>query len=133
MSFDGNIPRYATLLHPILTRLFRMAGYACGCFVFCTRHAFKAAGGFDEKLYASEEISLSRALKRQGRFVVLRESVTTSGRKLRTYSGAEVLRIFGRFAVRGPGSLRRREGLDLWYGERRVDPEMIPASEPLNK
>ena len=129
VKFDGNIPRYAALLHPALTWLFRMAGYACGCFVFCRRQAFEAAGGFDEKLFASEEIALSRALKRQGRFVVLRESVTTSGRKLRTYSGAEVLRIFGSFAIRGPRSLRKREGLDLWYGERSVDPELIPSSE----
>ena len=95
VSFDGNIPLYATLLHPMLTWLFRIAGLACGCFVFCTRQAFEDAGGFDQKLYASEEIALSRALKRQGRFVVLRESVVTSGRKLRTYSGAEVLGIFG--------------------------------------
>jgi hypothetical protein len=64
------------------------------------------------------------ALKRRGRFVVLRESVTTSGRKLRTYTGAEVLLIFGRFALSGPRSLRKRDGLELWYGKRREDPEM---------
>jgi glycosyltransferase involved in cell wall biosynthesis len=125
VRFDGRIPRYAALLHPILTRLFRFAGFACGCFVFCTRAAFEATGGFNEELYASEEIAMSMALKRQGRFVVLRESVTTSGRKLRTYTGAEVLLIFGRFALSGPRSLRKRDGLELWYGKRREDPEMI--------
>jgi glycosyltransferase involved in cell wall biosynthesis len=73
VSFDGRLPRYAELVHPTLVRLFRATGLACGCFLFCTRRAFEAAGGFDEKLFASEEIAMSRALKRQGRFVVLRE------------------------------------------------------------
>jgi glycosyltransferase involved in cell wall biosynthesis len=124
VRFDGRIPRYAAILHPMLTMLFRFAGVACGCFVFCTRAAFEASGGFNEELYASEEVAMSMALKRRGRFVVLRESVTTSGRKLRTYTGAEVLLIFGRFALSGPRSLRKRDGLELWYGKRREDPEM---------
>jgi glycosyltransferase involved in cell wall biosynthesis len=132
VNFDGTIPRYAEVLHPILTVLFRIARLACGCFVFCTRETFDATGGFNEELYASEEIALSSALKRQGRFVVLREAVTTSGRKLRTYSGGEVLRIFGRFAITGPNSLRKRDGLELWYGDRRTDPE-LPAQDVFAK
>ena len=70
-----------------------------------------------------EEAALSRALHRQGRFVVLRETVTTSGRKLRAYSGREVLRVLLRLAVSGSNAVRRRETLDIWYGERRPDPE----------
>src|SRR5262249_40375003 len=79
VSFDERVPSYAMVMQPILVRMFRAAGFACGCFIFCTREAFDATGGFDEQLFASEEISMSRALKRQGRFVVLRESVKTSG------------------------------------------------------
>jgi glycosyltransferase involved in cell wall biosynthesis len=132
VRFDGSIPAYAAIIHPILTVLFRFAGLACGCFVFCTREAFEGTGGFDEKLYASEEIAFSVALKRQGPFIVLREWVTTSGRKLRTYTGGEVLRIFGKFAISGPKSLRKRDGLDLWYGKRREDPEMTRLSKSTN-
>jgi glycosyltransferase involved in cell wall biosynthesis len=120
--FDGEVPRYAEVISPILTRVFRAAGIACGCFVFCTRRAFEATGGFDEKLFASEEIALSRALRRQGRFVVLRESVISSGRKLRMYSGKEVLKVFGGILLSGPKGLQKREGLELWYGGRREDP-----------
>jgi glycosyltransferase involved in cell wall biosynthesis len=123
VSFDGRLPRYAELVHPTLVRLFRAAGLACGCFLFCTRRAFEAAGGFDEKLFASEEIAMSRALKRQGRFVVLRESVTTSGRKLRMYSGTQVLRLFAGLLLAGPKALRRRDGLEVWYGGAREDPD----------
>ena len=124
VSFDGPLPRYAELVHPTLVRLFRATGLACGCFLFCTRRAFEAAGGFDEKLFASEEIAMSRALKRQGRFVVLRESVTTSGRKLRMYSGKQVLRLFAGLLLAGPKALRRRDGLEVWYGGAREDPDL---------
>jgi hypothetical protein len=55
--------------------------------------------------------------------VILREAVTTSGRKLRTQSNREFLRLLARLALRGPRTLRDRRGLDLWYGERREDPE----------
>jgi hypothetical protein len=107
-----------------MVRIFRALGIACGCFLFCTRGAFDAAGGFDETLFASEEITMSRALKRQGRFVVLRESVTTSGRKLRMYSGKDVLRLFGSLLLAGPKALRSRDALEVWYGGRREDPDL---------
>jgi glycosyltransferase involved in cell wall biosynthesis len=122
VSFDGRLPRYAQLTFPMMVRIFRATGFACGCFLFCTRRAFDAAGGFDETLFVSEEITMSRALKRQGRFVVLRESVTSSGRKLRMYSGREVLRLFVGILLAGPKALRRRDGLEVWYGGRREDP-----------
>jgi hypothetical protein len=85
--------------------------------------AFGAAGGFDETLFGAEEAAMSRALRRQGRFVILRESVTTSGRKLRAHSGREVLGILLRLALAGPKAVRRRDDLAIWYGERRADPE----------
>jgi glycosyltransferase involved in cell wall biosynthesis len=124
VRFDGQVPRYAEFMQPALVRLFRAAGLACGCFLFCTREAFDAAGGFDEALFASEEIGMSQALKRQGRFVVLRESVTTSGRKLRMYSGKQVLLIISRILLAGPKALKNRERLELWYSGRREDPEI---------
>jgi glycosyltransferase involved in cell wall biosynthesis len=124
VRFDGQVPRYAEFMQPALVRLFRAAGLACGCFLYCTREAFDAAGGFDEALFASEEIGMSQALKRQGRFVVLREAVTTSGRKLRMYSGKQVLLIMSRILLAGPKGLKNRERLELWYSGRREDPEI---------
>jgi hypothetical protein len=58
-------------------------------------------------------------LKRHGRFVILREAVTTSGRKLRTYSGFEILHMAVPLVIRGPTAFRDRASLGLWYGERR--------------
>ena len=93
--------------------------------MFCTRAAFIAVGGFDEEFYCAEELVLSRALKRHGRFVVLRQAVTTSGRKLRTHSVREILPLLGRFAVGGSRILKQRQGKDLWYAERREDPQAV--------
>ena len=99
--------------------LLRRMRAAAGCFVFCRRDAFEAVGGFDERWYAAEDIALSRALATQGRFVVLRERVSTSARKLRSHPLREHLWLLFRFAVRGRGLLRSRDALGLWYGGRR--------------
>jgi hypothetical protein len=72
---------------------------------------------------------MSQALKRHGRFVVLREQVTTSGRKLRTYSGRELLRMLGAMVMRGPTAVKQRQGMDIWYGERREDPYFANVPE----
>ncbi|HJZ69739.1 MAG TPA: glycosyltransferase [Blastocatellia bacterium] len=121
--FDGQVPRWAELLTPLFVRAFRAMGIACGCFLFCTRQAFEATGGFDETLFASEEITMSRALKRLGRFVIVPDSVITSGRKLRMYSCKEMLKPFVSYLRSGRNALKTREGLDLWYADRREDPQ----------
>jgi len=121
--FDGRLPLYGRVLGATAVPLYRALGLASGCFLFCTRAAFAAVGGFDETLFGAEEAAISRALRRQGRFVILRECVTTSGRKLRAYSGREALAVLVRLALGGPNGVRRREGLDIWYGERRKDPD----------
>ena len=65
---------------------------AAGSFVFCRRDAFEAVGGFNEKVYAGEEIYLSRKLRRWGRkhgreFVILEGTPpVTSARKMDWYS-----------------------------------------------
>jgi glycosyltransferase involved in cell wall biosynthesis len=121
--FDGRLPLYGRILQVVTVPLYRLLGLASGCFLFCTREAFQASGGFNEALFGAEEAAMSRALARQGRFVVLRECVTTSGRKLRAHSSREVLGLLLKLALTGPSSIRRRKGLELWYGERRTDPE----------
>jgi glycosyltransferase involved in cell wall biosynthesis len=123
VQFDGSLPRFARVMLPLLLFTFRHGRLAAGCFLFCTREAFQAVGGFDEAMFAAEEIAMSRALGRCGRFVVLSEFALTSGRKLRAYSGREIFRIFGLLISRGSKAVKSREDLWLWYGPRREDPE----------
>lgn len=121
IRFDGAVPLYARIVLPMLMLGFRLTRNAAGCFIFCTREAFAATQGFDEGVYGGEEIIMSRALRSHGRFAFLPVPVVTSGRKLRTYSGAELLGSMIRIASKGRKGVERREGLDLWYGQRRPD------------
>lgn len=122
MRFDEPVPWFARLLLRVIVRIFRMTSLATGCFLFCTRSAFDAVGGFDEKYYGAEEIVMSRALKRHGKFVILKQTVTTSARKLRTYSVRETMKFMARMALRGTKALKQRRGMEFWYAERRADP-----------
>jgi glycosyltransferase involved in cell wall biosynthesis len=126
IEFDRGVPWYAKLLMPIFAGCYRALGLAAGCFLFCSRDAFSAVGGFDETFFGAEEIVMSRALRNLGPFVVLKQAVTTSGRKLRTHSIVEVLRILGRLALRGTDVVKQRQGMELWYAKRRTDPRKIP-------
>jgi glycosyltransferase involved in cell wall biosynthesis len=116
---DADTPFWLAKLAILTVAMMRLAKWAAGCFVFARRDAFAAVGGFDERYYATEEIVLSRALKKQGRFVILRESVVTSGRKGHLYGPGHLLVMAWRLIRGGRAQLRRREGLDLWYDGRR--------------
>ncbi|PKN01886.1 MAG: glycosyl transferase family 2 [Elusimicrobia bacterium HGW-Elusimicrobia-1] len=118
---DGRLPLYARAMLSASMPLFRMLRLAPGCFVFCTRRAFEASGGFDERYYAAEDIVVSNALKRQGRFVILREHVVTSGRKARANNLFDLSRLLVRLLRYG---LKSRKALGFWYEKRTDDTEL---------
>ncbi len=86
-------------------------------------------GGFSERVYASEEIWLSRALGRWGRprglpFVILRDHpVLTSGRKALWYPVPVLLAVMIGFLF-FPFLVRSRRFCWLWYR----GPSCRPAS-----
>jgi glycosyltransferase involved in cell wall biosynthesis len=121
LTVDGWIPLYGRMLLTITGVVMRTADLIAGCYFFCTRAAFDAAGGFDESVYAAEELVLSRRLARIGWIAILDAPVVTSGRKLREHSGWEVVRLLGALVRRGPAVVRTRDDLALWYGKRRND------------
>lgn len=122
VRFDGPFPFYARWFVPIGSWLYFRSRLAAGCFIFCTRQAFEAVGGFDETVFASEECWFTWAMRRHGRFDILPESVTTSARKLRTFSGREFLSILVAICLRGVRQHRPHSARKLWYGPRRPDP-----------
>ena len=89
-----------------------------GGYLYVRRDAFEAAGGFDERYFAVEDVVMCRALRKHGRFVVLPEPMITSGRKIEQHTFSEGLAICARMFLRGPRAFRQREGLEIWYGER---------------
>lgn len=113
--YDELTPLYGGILQSIFVPLYRIRGLACGCFLFCTREAFEAVGGFNEKLYATEEAEISRSLKQHGKFVILNDSVTTSGRKFRLYSASKILSTLSKIALLRSRFVQERRNLELWY------------------
>ena len=97
-----------------------MTGWAAGSFLFCRAEAFRQAGGFSEELFASEEIDLSRRLKRLGRMAILhRHPLLTSDRKTRLYSWGEMTRFGLKTLLLGGRTLRSRNDCYAWYDGRR--------------
>lgn len=118
---DGPLPLYARLLMPTLNACIRLANLTGGAFLFCTRRAWELVGGFDETYFAAEEIYFARSLRQHGKFRLIRSSVVTSGRKVRTYSAWELLALLGR-GITNPSLNKDRSKLDFFYGPRRPDP-----------
>jgi glycosyltransferase involved in cell wall biosynthesis len=132
VTVDRVLPRGARAAIASWNWLSRRLRVAAGAYVYCVREAFVDVGGFPEAVYAGEELWLSRALRRWGRgrgmdFVILREEIVTSARKLEWYSGRELLRAGA--ALLAPRALRSREACRLWY-ERPSLPPASPRDRP---
>ena len=119
IKFRGQISTVARYATAILQLPMHLGGMVGGCFMFMSRGAFEAIGGFDDAFYASEEIWLAMALRRRGRFVILIQHVETSGRKVRQNGVFHLLKNLALMVIRGPEALRKRDGLDLWYDGQR--------------
>src|SRR5213596_1519820 len=119
VALDGFIPIWGRVLLRAFGALYFGLNLGAGAFLFTTRRNFEAIGGFDEQYFAGEEVYFSLALRKLGRFKVLREPIVTSGRKLRMYSMRRVfVRLFS-IVVGGPNAARSRDKLDVWYDGKR--------------
>lgn len=129
VELGGPIPWMARISLDIFMLIWRPMQLAAGCFIFAQREDFEAVGGFDERFYASEEVWLSQALKNRGQFIIVPQPVTSSGRKARMHSIWKLMTISIAFMIKGPQSLQKREGLELWYDGQRetAPPESAPA------
>ena len=117
--------RLASLITRGWNLLSRLNRWAAGSFIFCETAAFREIGGFNQELFASEELDLSHRLKRLGRstgrrFVILHEHpLVTSARKLHLYTPWEHLRFLAKTVLVGGRTLKSREECLTWYDGRR--------------
>src|SRR6266496_749488 len=118
-ALDGLMPLWGRILLRAFCTLYFGLNLGAGAFLFTTRRNFAATGGFDEQYFAGEEVYFSLALRKLGRFKVLREPVLTSGRKLRMYSAKEILGTLLIMIVGGPRMARSRARLGMWYDGKR--------------
>ncbi|HLX68789.1 MAG TPA: glycosyltransferase [Verrucomicrobiae bacterium] len=99
--------------------------WAAGSFIFCEAAAFRKVGGFNMELFASEEIDLSKRLKKLARterkkvVILQRHPIVTSARKLHLYTAREHFSFLAKTIFRGGKTLNSREACHTWYDGRR--------------
>lgn len=124
LRMDG-LPWWADRTLRFWTAVSVLCRWAAGALVVCRRDAFQAIGGFDQNVYASEEITLSKQLKQWGRrhdlqFTILtRHPLETSSRKVSLYSGREIAGQIFRVLLLPGRALRDKKQLSVWYDGRR--------------
>ena len=119
VEIGGTVPMWSRILLKIFCTIYFGFKLGAGAFLFTTKENFETVVGFNESLFVGEEVYFSLALRKLGRFRVLAEPIVTSGRKLRIYSGREILSYSLYVLTRGPRGARSRHGLDIWYDGKR--------------
>ena len=103
----------------------RALRWAAGSFIFCETAAFHKVGAFNLELFASEEIDLSKRLKKLARaerkeiIILHRHPIVTSARKLRLYTAREHFSFLAKTILCGGKTLNNREACHTWYDGRR--------------
>ena len=119
LKLDGAVPFWAKVAITSFCAVYFAANLGVGAFIFTRREHFEAVGGFDEQYFAGEEMYLTIALRKRGPFIILREPVTTSARKVRMHSGRHLYRQWIGLLLGGKRVLRERTHLDIWYDGKR--------------
>lgn len=119
LNLDTAVPLWANVLIKVFCAVYFALNLGVGAFIFARREAFESVGGFDEQYFAGEEMYLTMSLRKLGRFVILKEPVTTSARKVRMHSGRHLFRQWMGMMFGGKGVLRGRKRLDIWYDGKR--------------
>lgn len=116
---DGFVPMWGRIFVRVFCALYFGLNLGAGAFLCTTRRNFNAVGGFDERYFIGEEVYFSLALRKLGRFKVLREPILTSGRKFRMYSARQIFGNFFAVIIGGRRVARSRAKLHLWYDGKR--------------
>jgi glycosyltransferase involved in cell wall biosynthesis len=111
--------RLANVAVVVWNTIARAGKLAAGCFIYSRRDAFSDVGGFSDKVYASEEIWLSRALKRWGgsrqqKFLILDDAALTSARKADWMSATAIAKQFLVLLI-FPFAVRSKRFCGSWY------------------
>jgi glycosyltransferase involved in cell wall biosynthesis len=119
------LPLWANWTLRLWTGISILFRWAAGALVVCRRDAFRDVGGFNQELYAGDEITLSAQLKQWGRqrglqFSILRKHpLETSSRKVALYSGREIAGQILRVLLHPHRTLQDKKQLSIWYDGRR--------------
>ncbi|MFL6537341.1 MAG: YpsA SLOG family protein [Chthoniobacterales bacterium] len=119
VALDRPVPLWARIFLIVFSATYFTMGLGVGAFIFTRREHFETIGGFDEQYFAGEEVYLSLALRKLGRFIILRHPITTSARKITMHSTGYWFRQWGAVLFGGRRVLTARDRLHLWYDGKR--------------
>jgi len=111
---------FSAWLVKMWTQISRESQFAAGSFVFCLRDGFLEVGGFDESVYAGEEIWFAKRMKRWGKrrglgfHLVEDPPVITSARKGEMFGSGQLFLQF-LIVVLFPWATRSRRMCWVWY------------------
>ena len=120
MQFEGDANPVGQCGIQIWNRISLLTKTAAGGYLYCRKTAFDAIGGFDEKLYASEEIRFSRLLRKWAKHnectinILTDFPAQTSTRKLAWYSSGRIL-AWVAFMMLVPFAVYSRSLCSFWY------------------
>ena len=120
-----DLPLWGDLVLKLWTVTSVTMRWASGALVVSRADAFREVGGFNQELFAADEIDLSYLLKKWGKkrglaFTILtKHPLETSSRKMKLYSGREMLCQFYHLVVSPRGALKDKKKLSVWYDGRR--------------
>jgi glycosyltransferase involved in cell wall biosynthesis len=103
----------------------RIKKWLAGSFIFIEAAAFREMGGFNQEIFAAEELELSQRLKKlaaaHGKKITVlhKHPLKTSARKVKLYSTGEMWRFTMRAIFNHQKTVRSREAAYLWYDGRR--------------
>ena len=120
LRYDAQLPFLADRLVACWNLISRTCKFAAGSFVFCLSCSFHDIGGFDEQVYAGEEVIFSRKMqlwgKRHNRIfaIIDDQAVITSSRKFQWFSSIRIAMLLLLFTI-FPFALRYRSLCNFWY------------------
>jgi len=120
-----NLPWWGNAAMQLWTVLSITFRWASGALVVCRTDAFRDVGGFNQELFAADEIDLSQLLKKWGhkhglKFTILtRYPLITSPRKVQLYTGREIAMQFFSVLFSPRKALQNKKKLPIWYDGRR--------------
>lgn len=98
----------------------KIMGWAAGSFLFCEVNAFRKLNGFNNELFAAEEVEYCQRLNRLGkrfakRFIMLSPPVITSGRKVKALFTTKNLEHGIEALLTAGDALKKRDKCEYWY------------------
>ncbi len=125
VMYMPNLPWWGNAAMQLWTVLSVTFRWASGALVVCRTDAFRDVGGFNQDMFAADEIDLSRLLKKWGRkrglkFTILtRHPLVTSPRKVQLYTGREIASQILHVLLSPHRVLKDKKKLPIWYDGRR--------------